>query len=181
MKLELDSSALPSLANRCYIVGEGKRADIVWSRGNFEALCEHMLNGNPLEHFLAAWVDSKTGQARFAKAGRARADKRCGWAWETITEKAKSKTSIGFYPSNEKQVSHWAAIDFDAHNGEHERARQWSLAAFDLLLRQGGLYLVLCSSGLRRESPWRIRPRSRPRFGRKEIPFLRIAGKAKYV
>lgn len=147
MKLELDSGALPSLANRCYIVGEGRRADIVWSRGDFEALCEHMLNENPLEHFLAAWVDSNSGQARFAKNGRGRADKRCDWVWESITGKAKSKTSFGFYPSNEQQMSHWAAIDFDAHNGEHERARKWSLAAFELLLRNPGLFLVLCSSG----------------------------------
>jgi hypothetical protein len=138
---------LPSLANQCYLVGQGKRADLVWSRGDFYALCEHMLNGNSLDHFLAAWVDSATGQPRFAKAGHRRADKRAGWVWDSITEKAKLNTSMGFYPSNRRGMTRWGAIDFDAHQGEHERARNWSLAAFQLLLKHPQLYLVLCSSG----------------------------------
>jgi hypothetical protein len=138
---------LPSLANKCYLVGEGKRANVVWSEGDFLALCEHMLNGNPLTHFLAAWNDRRTGCARFAKATGARADKRAKWAFGTITGRAKVTTSIGFYPSNGDGESRWAAIDFDAHNGEKERARQWSLQAFELLLRHPQLYLVLCASG----------------------------------
>jgi hypothetical protein len=138
---------LPSLANNCFIVGEGHRADVVWSRADFLALCDHMLNGNSMQHFLTAWADAQTGQARFAKANRSRADKRASWAWDTITEKAKTKTSIGFYPSNKTNMTRWAAIDFDAHNGEHEHARKWSLEAFSLLLKHPQLYLVLCASG----------------------------------
>ncbi len=138
---------LPSLANSFCLVGQAKRADLVWTRSGFLALCEHMLNGNPLTHFLAAWEDSKTGRCRFGKPNRARADKRAGWAWDTITGKAKTKTSLGFYPSNENKMTCWGAIDFDAHYGEHERARRWSLAAFQLLLTHPQLYLVLCTSG----------------------------------
>jgi hypothetical protein len=41
------SAALPILANRCFIVGEAKRADVIWSEGDFLALCEYMLNENP--------------------------------------------------------------------------------------------------------------------------------------
>ena len=106
-----------------------------------------MLNGNPLTHFLAAWRDRTTGCARFAKAARARADKRAKWAWSSISGKSEAKTSIGFYPSNGDGESRWAAIDFDAHDGEKERARQWSLRAFELLLQHPQLYLVLCASG----------------------------------
>jgi hypothetical protein len=138
---------LPSLANKCYIVGQARRADVVWSRADFLAICEHMLNGNSLSHFLAAWEDSETGEARFAKAYRARADKRASWAWATITTKTKVGTSIGFYPSNNDGMTRWGAIDFDAHDGAHERARKWSLAAFQLLLSHPELYLVLCTSG----------------------------------
>jgi hypothetical protein len=147
--LKLSNTArLPTLANKCFIVGEAKRADVIWSEGDFLALCEHMLNDNPPEHFLSVWIDQVSGQARFAKAGRSyRADKRSSWAWTTITGKAKVQTSIGFYPSNAERKSRWAAIDFDAHNGEHEQARKRSLEAFSLLLQQPQLHLILCASG----------------------------------
>jgi hypothetical protein len=147
--LKLSSPArLPTLAYHCWIVGEGKRADVIWSEGDFLALCEHMLNDNPPDHFLTAWVDKETGHAQFAKAPiRCRADKRASWAWSTITGKAKAKTAIGFYPSNPEKKSRWAAIDFDAHNGEHEQARKRSLQAFSLLVNKPELYLILCASG----------------------------------
>jgi hypothetical protein len=146
--LKLSSAPrLPTLANHCFIVGQAKRADVIWSEGDFLALCEHMLNENPLSHFLNVWIDA-SGQARFTKAPlRCRADKRASWAWATIIEKAKAKTGIGFYPSNPEKKSRWAAIDFDAHNGEHEQARKHSLEAFSLLQEHPQLYLILCASG----------------------------------
>jgi len=143
----LDKLQLPTLANNCYIVGQAKRADVIWSEGDFLALCEHMLNRNPMTHFLTAWTDKENGQARFAKATKCRADKRASWAWASITGKTRVTTAIGFYPSNAQTQSRWAAIDFDAHNGEHEQARKWSLNAFSLLLQHPQLYLVLCASG----------------------------------
>jgi hypothetical protein len=146
--LKLSNAArLPTLANHCFVAGEAKRADVIWSEGDFLALCEHMLNDNPLEHFLAVWIDKANGQARFTKASRTRADKRASWAWATITGKANPPTSIGFYPKNAKGQSRWAAIDFDAHNGEHEQARKRSMEAFSLLLQQSQLHLILCASG----------------------------------
>lgn len=139
---------LPSLSNGCVIVGEAKRADLIWSAGDFLALCEHMHNDNPLNFFLSVWRDKATGQARFAKAPFGKqADKHANWAWSAITGKAKCKTSIGFYPSNRDKKSRWAAIDFDAHNGEHDQAQQRALAAFNLLREQPQLHLVLCTSG----------------------------------
>jgi hypothetical protein len=142
------AARLPALSNHCFILGEGKRANVIWSEADFLALCDHMLNENPPDHFLTAWIDKGTGQARFAKAPvRCRAGKRASWAWATITGKAKAKTAIGFYPSNPEKKSRWAAIDFDAHNGEHEQARKLSLEAFSLLLQQPQLHLILCASG----------------------------------
>jgi hypothetical protein len=149
--LEFSSPArLPTLANHCFIVGEAKRADVIWSEGDFLALCEHMLNENPPNHFLRVWIDKASGQPRFAKAPiQSRADKHAGWTWNTITGKANVQTSIGFYPSNAEGKSRWAAIDFDAHNGEHEQARKWSLEAFSFLLQHPApqLYLILSASG----------------------------------
>ena len=149
MMLKLsDAGRLPTLANQCFIVGGAKRADVIWSEGDFKALCEHMLNDNPPDYFLSAWIDKASAQPRFAKAPRwSRADKRASWAWATITGKAKVQTAVGFYPSNAEQKSRSAAIDFDAHNGEHEEARKRALEAFSLLLQQPQLYLILCASG----------------------------------
>jgi len=147
-----DSAELPTLADHCFIVGEGeaKRANVIWTEDDFRALCEHLLNDNPPNRFLSVWMDKGSGEPRFAKAPiRSRADKRAGWAWHSITGKAKVQTSIGFYPKNDNNQSRWGAIDFDAHNGEYGRARTWSLDAFRLLLQheQPKLYLILCASG----------------------------------
>ena len=69
MMLKLSNAGrLPTLANHCFIVGEAKRADVIWSEGDFKALCEHMLNDNPPDHFLSAWTDKASAQPRFAKA-----------------------------------------------------------------------------------------------------------------
>ena len=147
--LQLPTAArLPTLANPCLIVGEAKRADVIWSKGDFLGLCEHMLNENPSNHFLRAWIDKTSQGPRFSKAPiHSRVDKHAGWAWNTTTGRAKVQTSIGFYPSNREGKSRWGAIDFDAHNGEHEQARKRSLEAFSLLLQEPQFHLVLCSSG----------------------------------
>jgi hypothetical protein len=148
LKLPDAARRLPTLANNCYLVGEAKRADIIWTEGDFLALCEHMLNDNPPEHFLSVWIDKESREPQFKKPSfRYRADKRARWAWATVTGKATVQTAIGFYPSNADKKSRWAAIDFDAHNGEFDQARKWSLEAFQLLLRQPQLYLILCASG----------------------------------
>ena len=41
------SARLPILANRCFIIGEAKRADVIWSEGDFLALCEYMDGERP--------------------------------------------------------------------------------------------------------------------------------------
>ena len=148
MMLKLSNAGrLPTLANHCFIVGEAKRADVIWSEGDFKTLCEHMLNENPLSHFLNVWIDAN-GKAQFTKASVwSRADRRASWSWATIIRKAKGQTGIGFYPSNPEGQSRWAALDFDAHSGQREQARQWSLQAFSLLLQNPQLHLILCASG----------------------------------
>ena len=62
---------LPILANHSFSISQAKRADLIWSEGDFLCLCEHMLNDNPLSHFLNVWRD-KNGQARFTKAPHCR-------------------------------------------------------------------------------------------------------------
>ena len=43
--------------------------------------------------------------------------------------------------------SRWGAMDFDAHNGELDRARKLAFAAFEVLLLHKDLFLILCTSG----------------------------------
>jgi hypothetical protein len=84
MTLELDPPALPTLATNCALVGHAQKADVVWTRNDFLALCEHMMNGNERNFFLIPYR-KEDGTAHFAKAKTARADRRASWAWDTKT------------------------------------------------------------------------------------------------
>jgi hypothetical protein len=61
---------LPMLANHCFIVGEAKRADVIWSEGDFLASCEHMLNENSPNYFLTAWIDQVTMRRASSRAAK---------------------------------------------------------------------------------------------------------------
>jgi hypothetical protein len=138
---------LPELATDCLLIGHGHKADVVWTRQQFRQICEHMLNGNDWHHFLTAYCRKTDGRACFAKAKRARVDRHADWAFDTIEGSAKNPAGIGFYARNAEGKSRWGALDFDAHDGDQKRARRLAFAAFQLLLTQPQLFLVLCTSG----------------------------------
>lgn len=146
MKLELDSTALPTLATKCVLVGHAQKADVVWTRDDFMALCEHMMNGNERNFFLIPYR-KEDGTAHYAKAKNAQADRRASWAWDTITGRAKNPASIGFYPRNAEGKTRWGGMDFDAHDGDAERARKLAFDAFALLMRHPQLFVVVATSG----------------------------------
>jgi hypothetical protein len=137
---------LSGFAPNAVLVGEGQPADRVWTREQFVLLCNLMLNDNPGHEFLHVYSDSR-GCARFVKAKSARADRRTTWAWDTITGRAKHKVSIGFYPWNHRGESCWAAMDFDAHDGDGARARALAAAALQALRKYPEFYLILATSG----------------------------------
>lgn len=110
------------------------------------ALCKHMMNDNELNFFLIPYR-KEDGTAHFAKAKKARSDRRAPWAWDTITGRAKNPASIGFYPRNAEDKSRWGAMDFDADRDNGARARELALAAFQLLYKHPHLFVVLCTSG----------------------------------
>jgi hypothetical protein len=156
MKLELASAALPTLLTDCVLVGHAKRADIVFTPRQWFAMCTHMMNENPQNFFLMPYQD-KTGEPSFAKAYKARANDRIQWAWDTITCKAKSPASIGFYPTNAQHQSRWAAMDFDIHDDDKMRARDFALKAFAILYRQPQLFVALTTSaGEPEHSGWHL-------------------------
>jgi hypothetical protein len=121
--------------------------DTFLTKEEFLALVEHMGNGNPVSHFLTVWRDDG-GSAKFAKAkSHKRAEAQASWTWDTITGKSKRKTSMGLYPKNQDNQSTWGALDFDAHAGNDELAKNRSIRAFSLLLEYRDRYLLLSASG----------------------------------
>jgi hypothetical protein len=128
------------------LIGEGSRADRIWTRDQFKHVCEVMLNGNSANEFLHVYLDPN-GSPRFVKAKSPDVEKRITWAWDTITGRAKHQVAIGFYPWNPQGQSRWAAMDLDAHDGNAARAKGLAVAALQTLHRHPELYLVLTTSG----------------------------------
>src|SRR5437762_285284 len=120
--------SLPMLLTDCVIVGHARKADVVFTPRQFFAICAHMHNDNPANFFLMPYRD-ENGLAKFSKAFKAEVTKRVQWTWDTITRKAKSPASIAFYPTTNagEEKSRWGGMDFDAHDGNHTRARELAL------------------------------------------------------
>jgi hypothetical protein len=122
--------------------------DTLLTKDEFVRLVTHMANGNPISHFLVAWTDDD-GKPQYSKA---KPHRRCGvhagWTYDTITGKAKGKTSMGLYPKNKANESTWGALDFDAHeHGQDELAKNRAIRAFTLMLEYRDRYLILSASG----------------------------------
>ena len=104
------------------------------------------MNGNPISHFLTVWRD-EGGAPHFARAKPAkRFDKHASWAHDTITGKAKIKTALGFSKEQRQQID-MGALDFDAHSGDDQLAKDRAIKAFSLLLTYRDRYLILSASG----------------------------------
>src|SRR5262249_51181820 len=109
---------------------------------------KHMMNGNPVSHFLTVWRDDN-GAANYAKAKpHRRAEDHAGWTYDTINGTAERRTSMGVYPKNKANESTWGALDFDAHqHGQDELAKPRAIRAFTLMLEYRARYLTLSASG----------------------------------
>lgn len=122
--------------------------DALLTKNEFVSLALHMMNGNLVSHFLTVWRDGD-GVPNFAKAKPHRdAGIHAGWTFDTITGRAKRKTSMGVYPKSQSNESTWGALDFDAHQqGQDDLAKSRSIRAFSLLLEYRDRYLILSASG----------------------------------
>jgi TOTE conflict system primase-like protein len=122
--------------------------DTFMTKKQFVLLAMHMLNRNPMSHFLSVWRDEKDGSAHFAKAkSHRRADATAAWAYDSVTGKAQRKTSIGVYPKNRDNQSNWSAIDIDNHDGTNELAKELAEHAFSLCLHYRDRTVILSDSG----------------------------------
>ncbi len=71
---------------------------------------------------------------------------RVRWAWDTICGHATFAGSIGFYPTNHRRETRWAAYDVDAHDGDTESARKIAGQLFAVAVQHTQLFVVLCTS-----------------------------------
>jgi hypothetical protein len=124
------------------------KIDTLLTKDEFVRLVAHMANDNPISHFLVAYTDDD-GKPQYSKAHPdRRTDVHAGWTYDTITGKAKRKTSMGLYPKNKANESTWGALDFDAHErGQDELAKNRAIRAFTLMLEYRDRYLILSASG----------------------------------
>lgn len=118
------------------------------TKDEFVLVVKHMINGNPVSHFLTVWRGDD-GVANYAKAKPHRqAETHAGWTYDAITGRASRKTSMGVYPKNKANESTWGALDFDAHeHGQEELAKNRAIRAFTLMLEYRDRYLILSASG----------------------------------
>jgi len=117
------------------------------TKDEFLLLVKHMMNGNPVSHFLTVWRDHD-GVANYTKAKHRQAETHAGWTYATINGSASCKTSMGVYPKNKANESTWGALDFDAHgHGQDELAKNRAIRAFTLMLEYRDRYLILSASG----------------------------------
>ena len=130
-----------------------KRADAVWTRRQWTALCEHLHNGNgPKRYVMGFWGQdekTKTWGKRYVRSKNLPVARAISWSWQSITmpEKAR-KLSVVPYSTNDRQQSRWGGMDFDAHQeGQADRARELAFAAFRLLLNMADLFIVIETSG----------------------------------
>ena len=138
-----------------------KRADAVWTRSEWTALCYHLHNGNGPSRFIMGWYgfNKKTESwgKIYAKSKTKPVDRVISWAWSSIAGKPKSRLAFVPYSTNERQESRWGGLDFDAHQeGQADRARELAFAAFRVLLNAPDLSIVLETSGTGGWHVWAI-------------------------
>ena len=118
--------------------------------------------------FFSCRIATKTA-SRSTRKRSGECDKAVPWTWDTITGKATSPAWIAFFPTNAERQTRWGGIDFDAHDGNHARARELALKAFQVLYRQSQLFVALTTSaGDPQNSGWHLFVFSREYYPREQ-------------
>lgn len=123
---------------------QGRPADVEWTRAEWTEICEHLHNQNGDFRFIMGFRTH--GLKDYKRSKRVPVSRAISWAWDSIRGKAKVRMAFVPYSMNNRKQSRWGALDFDAHGGEHERARSFAFAAFRELMTLD-LFVVLEMSG----------------------------------
>ena len=94
-------------------------------------LFNHMRNGNGCLEFGMSFRRDD-GTTVYAKSATKRADQIISWSIATMCGRSKTGREMSFVPyaTNQHRCSRWAAMDFDAHNGEVRRAYTFARDAY---------------------------------------------------
>ena len=138
-----------------------QRADAIWTRSELTALYDHLHNGNGTTHFVMGFRD-KDGCKKYVRSKNLRVDRAISWSLDSISGSPKSRLAFVPYSTNDQQQSRWGGLDFDAHNGESDRARELAFVAFRVLLNSPGLAVILETSGSGGWHVWAISPDFHP-------------------
>jgi hypothetical protein len=130
---------------------------VVWTQSEWTALCDHLHNGNDATRFVMGFRDAD-GCKRYVKSKKLTVARAISWSWQSISGTPKSRLAFVPYSTNDRQQSRWGGLDFDAHNGEADRARELALAAFRVLLNEPDLAVILETSGSGGWHVWAISP-----------------------
>jgi hypothetical protein len=123
---------------------QGRTADVEFTRDEWTSLCNHLHNENGPNRYAMAFREH--GATNYKRAKRMPVSQAIQWSWDSITSKTKDPMAFAPYSMNNRKQSRWGAMDFDAHDGEHERARSFAFAAFRELMASR-LFVVLEMSG----------------------------------
>jgi hypothetical protein len=139
---------------------QGRKADEAFTCADWTFLCNHLHNENGSRRYVMGF--SKYRIKHYLKAKRHPVDRAISWAWSTICGRAKSKLTFVPYSSNENKQSRWGSCDFDAHDSNFERARNYAFRAFQVLLNEPDLVIILEGSGSGGWHVWAISCEFRP-------------------
>jgi hypothetical protein len=124
-----------------------RRADAVWTRAEWTALCVHLHNANENLRYVMGFRD-EYDRTRYVRSKRMPFARAISWAWTSISGSPRSRLAYVPFSTNDREQSRWGGLDFDAHQeGQADRARELAFAAFRLLLNVPDLCLILETSG----------------------------------
>jgi hypothetical protein len=125
---------------------QGRPANDIWTKAEWTNLCRHLNNENGDFRFIMG--TRKHGIKLYWRSKRLPLEKAIYWGWDSICGKSKTRAAFTPYSKNNRQQSRWGAMDWDAHNGEEQRAWGFALHAFRLLVTMNSdLFIVLEHSG----------------------------------
>jgi hypothetical protein len=101
-----------------------KKADEIWTRAEWTSLSEHLHNDTPPFHYVMGF--SRDGETHYKRAKSVPASRAISWSWTSIVGTSKRKLAFVPYSANDHQLSRWGGLDFDAHDGNVDRARELS-------------------------------------------------------
>ena len=120
-------------------------------------LSEHLHNDNPENHFIMGYREAD-GCKRYLRSKNTTVKKALSWAWASIARSPHKRLAFVPYAQNQRGHSRWGGLDFDAHHGEADRAREIAFAAFRCLLNMPDLAVILETSGSGGWHVWAISP-----------------------